>query len=459
MLNDVINRAFGGEQSGLGSLAKSITISPYIKIPSNAYWSYYNLVNPEVAFLQSIIYGAKAAAKQYSGYKKFLGDKDNTSAAKDLNEAKYWFAHGAVGMATRAVVISLVGAGAVRPSNTAEDTKKEREGEQNYEQQGTINVSKLFAAAQGKNPDDIKNGLNVQMRWFGHWGTVADAIARKNEEMTPEQRKNQAEFWDAALGGLEIDALKDLNQGVFGNTSSLLTAIERKDFQNYGVNLINMFTNVVQPAALAQVEKAAMPYYTKQKADTFLGELNNTMLTRSKLYRDLTKQYPPSKIGIWGDKVEKEGNFGMRLFGISRANPDNFAQPIYEDYKRTNNTKFLPPSVRPIIEKNGVEIKLPTKDAARLEELVGQQRKTLISPYVNDMATFEGSNKVYSKLSDSEKEDKLRILYEEGYKNGKELFLKEHPEYNIPDKTKQEKIEGKKESRANRIFRKALQKR
>jgi len=457
MLNDVINRAFGGEKSGIGSLAKAVTISPYIKIPSNAYWSYYNLVNPEVAFLQSAIYGVKAALKQSGKYTKFIGDKDNTSAAKDLNEAKYWFAHGAVGMATRAVIVSLVGAGIVRPSNTGDDTKKEREGEQTYEQQGTINVSKLFAAAQGKNPDEVKNGLNVQMRWFGHWGTMADRIAKKEEDMTPEQKANQGEFWDTVLGGLEIDALKDLNQGVFSNTSSMLTAVERGDFQNYGVNLINMFANIVQPAALAQIEKASMPYYTKQKADTFWGELNNTMLTRSKLYRDLTNQYPPSKIGIWGDKVEKKDNLPMRLFGISRANPDNFAQPIYEDYKRTNNTQFLPPSVRPEISGNGETIKLPTKDAARLEELVGQQRKILASPYVNDMATFEGSAKTYSKLSDEEKLDKLRIIYEEGYKNGKELFLKEHPEYIIPEKTKQEKRQDKKESRANKKFRKALQ--
>jgi len=456
MLNDVINRAFGGEKSGIGSLAKAVTISPYIKIPSNAYWSYYNLINPEVAFLQSMIYGAKAYAKKTGKATRFLGDKYNTSAAKDLNEAKYWFAHGAVGMATRAVVVAMVGAGIVRPSNNQDDTKKEREGEQNYEQQGTINVSKLFAAVQGRNTNDVKNGLLVGMRWFGHFGTMSDAVARKEEEMTPEQREQQKDFWETAFGGMEIDALKDLNQGVFGNTSSLLTAVERKDFQNYGVNLINMFTNILQPAALAQAERAAMPYYTKQKADTFLGELNNTMLSRSKLYRDLTNQYPPSKIGIWGDKIEKKDNFGMRLFGISRANPDNFAQPVYEDAKKYNNISFFPPSVRPEIKKGEETIKLPTKDAARLEELVGQQRKNLIAPYINDMATFEGSNKKYSQLSEEEKLDKLRILYEEGYKNGKELFLKENPQYIIPDKTKEQKREDKKESKSNRRFRKAL---
>jgi len=75
------------------------------------------------------------------------------------------------------------------------------------------------------------------------------------------------------------------------------------------------------------------------------------------------------------------------------------------------------------------------------------------------MATFEGSKKTYSQLSDEEKTDKLNIIYEEGYKQGKELFLKEHPEYVIPEKTKDEKRESKQESRANRRFRKAVQKR
>ena len=456
MLNDVLNRVFGGEQSGVGSLAKAVTISPYIKIPSNAYWSYYNLVNPEVAFLQSMIYAAKGYAKKTGKATRFMGDKYNTSAAKDLNEAKYWFAHGAVGMATRAVIGTLVKAGIVNTSNSGDDTKKEREGEQNYEQQGTINVSKLSAAINGEDPDKVKNGLNVQLRWFGHWGTMADAMARKEEEMTPEQRENQGEFWDAAIGGMETDALKELNKGVFGGTSSLLTSIERKDFQSYGVNLVNMFANIVHPAALAQVSRAQLPYYNKNKSDDFLGELKNSMLTRSSLLRDLTKQYPPSKVSIWGEKMDKPDNTAMRLFGISKADPNAFARPIYDDAKRTDNIAFFPPSVRPEISKGETTIKLPTKDAARLEELVGQQRKNMIEPYINDMATFEGSSKVYSQLTDEEKLDKLKIIYEEGYKNGKAIFIKENPQYNIPDKTKTEKKEDKKESKANRKFRKSI---
>ena len=42
-----------------------------------------------------MIYGAKAVAKKSGKYTRFIGDKDNTSAAKDLHEARYWFAHAA----------------------------------------------------------------------------------------------------------------------------------------------------------------------------------------------------------------------------------------------------------------------------------------------------------------------------------------------------------------------------
>jgi len=437
MLNDVLSSAFGqlnkmGVGEGTQQLLKSVTVSPYIKIPANAYWSYYNLVNPEVAFLQAMIYSGKAYAKR---------NKGDNSAAKDLNEAKYWFAHGAVGIATRAVVVSLVGSGIINTSNTGDDTKKEREGEQNFEQQGTINVDKLWATIHGEDPNKVKNGLNVQMRWFGHFGTLANAIERKNEEMTPEQKQNQADFWDIALGGMEVDALKDLNQGVFGNTSSLLTSIERGDFQSYGVNLINMFANVVHPASLAQLSRAQLPYVNKNKGDDFLAELKNNMLTRSSVLRNLTGKYPPSRISIWGEKMPKNDK-ALQFFGVSKANNDAFARPLYDDAKRTDNIAFFPPSVKPEIKRGDEIVKLPTKEAARLEEFVGQQRKNLIAPYINNMATFEGSNKTYSELSDEEKLKNLEILYKEGFKRGKELFLREYPQYQTPedfvDKTEQE---------------------
>ena len=353
---------------------------------------------------------------------------------------------------------ALAQAGIINASNPDDTTKKEREGEGYYEQQNSINMSKLMAYMKGENPDEVKNGLNVDLKWLGNMGILMGYQAQKLEEMTPEQRENGLGFMEDMTANLSTSALDFMDKGVFSNTGSLFTAINKGGsfMDNYLINLINMGTNIVQPAAFAQLSRAQLPYYSKAKADTFMGQLKNNMLTRSSLLRDLTGQYPPSKIGIWGDKLEKKDNTMMRLFGISTANDDNFAQPLYEDYKKTKNTKFFPPSVKPEIRGNGETIKLPPKAASELEILVGQERKKLVAPYVNDMATFAGSNKKYSQLSDEEKTEKLSILYEEGFRNGKYLFQQTHPEYKIPEQTNKDKKEKKKESRSNRVFRKSL---
>ena len=441
LLNDAITAAF--KPFGKAGEAVKTLNMPFVKIPLNAFWSVYNLANPEVALLQSAVYGYRAI---------------KSKSAADIQASKKWFAHAVTGMAWMASVGALAKAGIVNAPNPDDATKKEREGEQYYEQQNSVNMSKLMAYMQGKNPDEVKNGLNVDLKWLGNMGILMGYQAQKLEDMTPEQKENGIGYMEDMVSNLHTSALDFMDKGVFSNTGSLFTAINKGGsfMDNYLINLINMGTNIVQPAAFAQISRAQLPYYSKAKADTFMGQLKNNMLTRSSLLRNLTGQYPPSKIGIWGDKLEKKDNTMMRLFGISTASNDNFAQPIYEDYKKTNNTKFFPPSVKPEIRENGETVKLPPKAASELEMLVGQERKKLAAPYVNDMATFSGSNKKYSQLSDDEKIDKLRIIYEEGFKNGEYLFLQTHPEYKPKDKTKQQKREDKKESSANKKFRKSL---
>jgi hypothetical protein len=257
---------------------------------------------------------------------------------------------------------------------------------------------------------------------------------------------------------MELDALKDLQSGVFSNTSAVVNAISSPDgAARYGTGVINLLTNAVHPAAFAQISRAQLPYYTKAKADTFYEEVKNNMLSRSSWLRKLTDQYPPSKINIWGEPMMKQGNTVQRLFGMTKSDKDNFAQPIYEDYKRTNNTKFFPPSVKPSIEVDGMTFNLNAAQSAELEMYVGQARKNLAAPYFNNMAVFEGENKTYEQLeSDEEKTDKLRILYEEGYKTGEAMFLKAHPEYNYTQ-PKSEKDEKKEDTKQNKKFRKSVQ--
>jgi hypothetical protein len=215
---------------------------------------------------------------------------------------------------------------------------------------------------------------------------------------------------------------------VFSNTSSLLGALNQggmDGFRRYGTNTINMLTNIVHPAAISQIERAALPYYTKTNADTFLGELKNQELNKSYVLRKIAKQYPPSKINIWGDVMMKRGNIAERLFGINHINRDNFAQPIYEDTKRTGDNGFLPPAIYPELNNK----KLNVEQTRRLEQLVGQSRKQYVSPYVNGFAEIEGFDVKYSQLTDADRKYVLSYLYSLGKKDGEAKFALEYPEF------------------------------
>ncbi len=448
LVNEVINSAvniassYGVGAEGVVKAIKTLNM-PYLKIPLNASWSVYNLANPQVAFLQSAIYGARAIKSR---------------SASDIQQSKKWFAHGVTGIALTGVAGALISNGIINASNRADDTtKKERQGEKTYEQQNSINVTKLSAYLRGENPNDVKNSLNVDLKWFGNVGNILNIETIKKEEMTPEQRKNGMSFMEDMFSSMSISSMELIENGVFSNTSGLLTAIDKGGSfaDSYALNLINMGTNIVQPAMFAQMSRAQLPYYSQQKADTFMEQLKNNMLTRSSTLRALSDKYPTSQVGVWGDVLDRKDNFAMKLFGISSSNKDNFAQPVYDDYKKANNTSFLPPSVKP--EVNGFE--LNNSQSKQLEILVGQARKNLVAPFINDGAKLEGfegfSNKYYSELSEENKLKALNILYKEGYDNGKKQFTDLYPQFYKSDK---KTIEEKTKSKESSFFRKSLKK-
>jgi hypothetical protein len=444
LVNEVINSAVNIASSygvGAGGVVKAIkTLNmPFLKIPLNASWSVYNLANPQVAFLQSAIYGARAIKSR---------------SASDIQQSKKWLAHGATGIALTGIAGALVSNGIINASNRSDETsKKERQGEKTYEQQNSINVTKLNAYLRGENPDDVKNSLNVDLKWFGNVGNILNIEAIKKEEMTPEQRENGMSFMEDMFSGMSISSMELIENGVFSNTSGLLTAIDKGGnfADSYVLNLINMGTNIVQPAMFAQMSRAQLPYYSQQKADTFMEELKNNLLTRSSVLRSLSDKYPPSQIGVWGDRLDRKDNVAMKLFGISSNNNDNFAQPIYNDYKKTNNTAFLPPAVKP--EVNGFELNVSQTN--KLETLVGQARKNLAAPFVNDGAKLSGFKDRYSKLSEEDKAKALGIIYKMGYQVGEKQFTDLYPEFYKSDKKTPEE---KKESKESSIFRKSLKK-
>jgi len=367
----------------------------------------FNLINPEVAVIQAGVHAANA---------KRLSNKGEVTKSKLQNrEARYWVAHAVVGIAMRAVVIGLVKAGIFIPGSDDDDSKKERDAASFYDKPGYVNTG------------DIK----ISNRWFGFIGMMGNVIAKKWKDATPEQREAQDDFWNIALGGMEMETLQELENGVFSNSSSLLQSLSTGDWGRYGMNTLNMFTNIIQPASIAQINRAALDEVPTSKGDTFLTKLNNNFAQRSTVYRKLFNVQLDKKRDVWGQTIPKGGNILSRMFGISKANPQLFARPMYEDYLRTQDSGFLPPAVLPTL--NGK--KLDTKQGIRLEEYVGGERKKLVEPYINDMAEVPITSKKYSELNDEKKKDVLQYLYGRGRERGLELFYKDFPEFRPKEKS------------------------
>ena len=402
MLNDALMRLFGGKDSGVGGLTKALVISPYVKIPTNAFWSFYNLVNPEVAIIQAGVFGAKA--------KKLKGQGEDVKAKLAEREARYWMGHAIVGMGMRAVVLSLVEAGVFTPATDEDDSKKERDAISFYDRAGTTEIK----------------GVKISNKWFAQWGMMGNAIARKYKDMTPEQKEAQRTFWETIFGGMEVDALSELENGVFANSSSLLEAYSTRQPDRYLMNTVNLLSNIIQPAGIAQLNRAAIDNVTSTKGDNFLEKLNQNFAQRSTIYRkifDVPLQY---KRDVWGQKIPKDGNMLSRMLGVSKENPQLFARPVYNDYLRAMDSGFLPPAVLPIL--NGK--KLNTEQHNRLQDYIGAERKSLIEPYINDASSIKGFDVKYSQLgSEERKKYVLDVWYDIGRVQGLKKFYKDYPEF------------------------------
>ena len=99
----------------------------------------------------------------------------------------------------------------------------------------------------------------------------------------------------------------------------------------YEGNMVNLFTNLIQPAAVSEFSRAAIPYRISGKFDSLGDKIKNDLSNRSALFRKLTGKYPKGKRNIWGEIIKKDDSYANRYFGFNNVTKDNFAQFIYED--------------------------------------------------------------------------------------------------------------------------------
>jgi len=406
----------------------------FIKTPANIAWQVFSLINPTVAVAQAGIFSANA----YKKYKK--GDVTYT---RDLDRAKDWMGTAVVGIGMGMLGQFLTGIGVVESGEDEDTKKKERDATKQYSKKFTFNYSKFNRYIQGipdsKNDEDIR----IDLSWYSQVGAMMDIKQRMAEY---SKDNPDASTIDKLTEELSQSAKIAISSSVLNSASALSTAFSSYDgFKGFGVNYLNTMANIVQPQAFAQDSRAGIDYEYQVKADKFWKQLDNTFTARSSLYRYLTDKYPPSDIGIWGDKIEKGGSKYLRYFGISKDKKNPFAQEIYNDAERTGSLDFLPPSVKNKITKNGESIKLNTEQERYLEEQVGKERKRLVTAYVSGAATIVGYGKYSDIKDDKDKKDALEVIYRQGFNFGKYKFFQKYPQLNH-EKTEQEKESDKEES-------------
>jgi hypothetical protein len=230
-------------------------------------------------------------------------------------------------------------------------------------------------------------------------------------------------YVDDLLFRMNRGAQDGLVNSVFQGTLTAVDAIRSGKTDQWLLGMMNVGMNAIEPATVAQLSRASRQYDYKLTADTLDEKLANNL--KARFFGKVTP-----KVNIWGDVMKREGtvsDVALRMLGISRSDEGRFATPIFNDFKRTGNSNFFPPSVMPTITVNGVQKKLSSEEATQYETLIGQSRKALVNPFVNNAATIKG--KRYNKMTDDEKLDALENLYSKGYDAGKKIFIQLHPEY------------------------------
>jgi hypothetical protein len=406
------------------SLIKTASF-PFIKIPANVAWATFKAANPSFSIGQSSVQAIKA----------YLYDKNGDYAkSKEYQEkAKDSLSHAIVGYGLGLVAAQLVAAGLVRPANDKETKEKESVGEAVFGRQNQLNVGALSGN------DDFW----VDLTWFGPIGAILEAKAEVSQDKKQMERegKEQSEVMDI-LDEMGYSAKAAMNQLVFDQGARIMDAIQKGGpaaKQYFINNVVNNITNIATGATYVAVSKAMLPYKAQLAGETLWQEIVNNQQQRNVLLRVAMNLYkedsgnPPARISIFDGEPIKNDNSVLgttgSMMGMEKGSNDKFGAIIFNDFQRTGNLDFFPPSIPRELTVNDEKIKLTPSERKDLTIAIGKENYNYISPFVNDMAMLEGYNKRYTQLTDEEKAKALKFLYGEASDAGLEQFIKNNPKF------------------------------
>jgi hypothetical protein len=399
---------------------------PFIKIPANVSWAMFKAANPAFALAQSGVQASKSFINAKNG---------NMARAKEFEEkAKDSFAHAVVGYGLAYVAADLVARGFVRPSNDRDTKEKESVGEAVFGRQNQLN----WGALQGG------EDYWIDLTWFGPLGAILETKAEMAQDK--KQRELKGEEQSAAMDLIDemtYSAKAAMNQLVFDQGARIMDAIQKGGVasrQYFINNVINNITNIATGGTMVALSKFTLPYKAQLAGETAWEEIVNNTMQRQILARVAANLYqegagnPPSKISIFDGEPIKNDNSVLgvvgSMMGMEKGSNDKFGAIIFNDFERTGNLDFFPPAIPKEITVNEEKIKLTPKEKRELTIAIGKANYNNISPFINDMAILEGYNKKYSQLTDSQKINALKFLYETAREEGLDQFKLDNPKYN-----------------------------
>ena len=407
-----------------GSLIKTASF-PFIKIPANVAWATFKAANPSFSIAQSSIQSIQAAMYYKRG--EYAKSREYQEKAKDS------FSHAVVGYGLGLVAAQLVAAGLVRPANDKDTKERESLGEAAFGRQNQLNVGALSGN------DDYW----VDLTWFGPIGAILEAKAEVSQDKKQMERegKEQSEVMDI-IDEMTYSAKAAMNQLVFDQGARIMDAIQKGGpaaKQYFINNVVNNITNIATGATYVSASKAMLPYKAQLSGETLWEEIVNNQQQRNILLRVAMNLYkedsgnPPAKISIFDGEPIKNDNSLLgttgSMMGMEKGNNDKFGAIIFNDFQRTGNLDFFPPSIPRELTVNDERIKLTPSERKDLTIAIGKANYNYISPFVHDMAMVEGYNKRYTQLTDEEKAKALKFLYSEASDQGLEQFIKNYPKF------------------------------
>ncbi len=314
-----------------------------------------------------------------------------------------------------------------------DDKAKERNILDQYLGGGYLNFSGFKRWMQGEDTKPQNNDTMISLYYFGIMGALAKMYGTLEQK---KQENPEMGYGEGLMIRGEQAFVNGIKNNVFGSTSNLLNAVNMGGsyMQNWLRGMTGVGENAFIPSEVQAFSKAVPENKIDLSQGTTIDKLTNDLKTKVFLGGEL-----PSKIGMWGDKIENTtnktyaGRVLSNLFDIrnpKQVDTNKFGYQLMLQFQKTGDAALFPSHPKNTFKYDGEEIKLDPKQYEQFQILVGNNRKTLVEPLLDNQTDID-----INDISHDELVKELTSRYDEGYENAKQDFIELNPQLGIGAKT------------------------